>query len=332
MNTDLLKRFQRWLLIALTFGILLYLFGSVWAGLSTIQNQLFHYNWWAFVVAIALTLCNYGLRFIKWHYLCNRLSIKISRKDNAWIFLAGLSMAISPGKAGELLKPYALREKTSTPMAHSIPALITERLTDGIAMLILAAIGITSYAAGKIHFLLIPGMITIIGLLILSHEGLSMWILKKLGTLPLINRVSDKLTELYRAMRTCLAPVSLIWTVILSLFAWAAECVAFQVIFQGMGVENADFDICFFVYAFATVAGSAMPGGLGVTDGALIGGAQELIAGISPAQATLAAILTRLATMWFGVALGAIALFRISKLFDQKSPTDSTSKDIQLEQ
>jgi uncharacterized protein (TIRG00374 family) len=234
-------------------------------------------------------------------------------------------MAISPGKAGELLKPYALREKTQTPMAHSIPALITERLTDGIAMLILAAIGITSYAAGKIHFLLIPGVITIIGLLILAHEGLSLWILKKLGTLPIINKISDKLTELYRAMRTCLAPISLLWTVFLSLIAWAAECVAFQVIFQGMGVHNADFDICFFVYAFATVAGSAMPGGLGVTDGALIGGAQELIAGISPAQATLAAILTRLATMWFGVALGTIALFRISSLFDQKSPQDPTS-------
>jgi uncharacterized protein (TIRG00374 family) len=327
MKKDLLKRFQRWLLIALTFGILLYLIGSVWAGLSTIQDQLFQYHWWAFAVAIALTLSNYALRFVKWHYLCNRLSINISLKDNAWIFLAGLSMAISPGKAGELLKPYALREKTGTAMAHSIPALITERLTDGIAMLILAAIGVTSYAAGKIHFLLIPGIITIMGLLILAHEGFSLWILKQLGKLPIINKVSDKLTELYRAMRTCLAPVSLIWTVILSLFAWAAECVAFQVIFQGMGVENASFDICFFVYAFATVAGSAMPGGLGVTDGALIGGAQELIVGISPAQATLAAILTRIATMWFGVALGAIALFRISSLLDQNSSEESVKHE-----
>lgn len=316
MNKDLLQRFQRWLFIALTVGIILYLVGSVWAGLSTIKHQLIQYQWWAFFVALALTLSNYILRFFKWHYLCKRLEIDISLKDNAWIFFAGLSMAISPGKAGELLKPYALRAKTQTPMAHSIPALITERLTDGIAMLILAAIGVTSYAAGKMHYILIPGVITFIGLLILAHEGFSLWILSQLGKLPIINKISDKLTELYRAMRTCLAPVSLIWTVMLSLFAWAAECIAFQVIFQGMGVETADFDVCFFIYAFATVAGSAMPGGLGVTDGALIGGATELIAGITTGQATLAAILTRIATMWFGVALGAIALMRISTIFE----------------
>ena len=325
MNKDLLQRFQRWLFIALTAGIILYIVGSVWAGLSSIQNQLIHYQWWAFFVAILLTICNYIVRFFKWHYLCRRLDIDISAKDNAWIFFAGLSMAISPGKAGELLKPYALREKTQTPMAHSIPALITDRLTDGIAMLILAAIGVTSYAAGKMHYILIPGVITFIGLLILAHEGLSLWILTQLGKLPIINKISDKLTELYRAMRTCLAPISLIWTVLLSLFAWAAECVAFQVIFQGMGVENADFDVCFFIYAFATVAGSAMPGGLGVTDGALIGGATELIAGITTGQATLAAILTRIATMWFGVGLGALALLRISSLLKtpESPPTEN---------
>ena len=204
-------------------------------------------------------------------------------------------------------------------MAHSIPALITERLTDGIAMLILAAIGVTSYAAGKIHYLIIPAALTLIGILVLAHEGLSLWILKQLGKLPLINKVSDKLTELYRAMRTCLAPSSLFYTIILSIVAWAAECVAFQVIFQGMDVHNAGFDVCFFIYAFATVAGSAMPGGLGVTDGALIGGAQELISGISPAQATLAAILTRTATMWFGVALGALALIRVSQLLEEST-------------
>ena len=68
------------------------------------------------------------------------------------------------------------------------------------------------------------------------------------------------------------------------------------------------------VIAFATVAGSAMPGGLGVADGALIGGAKELIVGITVEQAMLASILTRIATMWFGVALGALALLKLSSI------------------
>ena len=312
MKKPLIQRFQKWFLFSLAFGIALYLIGSVWAGLHQVQEELQSYQWWAFGVAILLTLLNYFLRFIKWHYLCKRLDIEISLQENFWIFFSGLSMAISPAKAGELLKPYALKVKTGTPMTHSVPALITERLTDGIAMLILAATGITSYAAGKVHYLVIPAVITLGILLILAHEGLSMWILRKMSKIPFIQKISTRLEELYRAMRQTLAPLSLLYTVFLSLIAWSAECVAFQVIFQGLGIQGASFGACFFIYAFATVAGSAMPGGLGITDGALIGGAQKFIIGLTTPQATLAAILTRIATMWFGVAIGALALMRLS--------------------
>lgn len=313
MKGDLLKRFQKWFVIAIAAGVFLYFFGSVWVGVDKIQGALKEFQWWAFVVAIVLTLSNYALRFFKWHYLCRRLDIDIDMKSNAWIFVAGLSMAISPAKAGELLKPYALREKTGTPMAHSIPALITERLTDGIAMLILAATGVTSYAAGQVYYLLVPAVLTLLGLAVLAHEGLSLKIIALLSKLPVLSKISEKLQELYRAMRQCLAPISLFWTILLSLIAWAAECVAFQIIFQGMGID-APFGVCFFVYAFATVAGSAMPGGLGIADGALVGGAQKLIKGITTEQAMLASILTRIATMWFGVALGAFALVKVASM------------------
>ena len=131
--------------------------------------------------------------------------------------------------------------------------------------------------------------------------------------LPLIGKVIPKIEEMMTAMQTCVAPLSLLFTIFLSIIAWGAECVAYQLIFAGLGVE-APFDVCFFLYAFATVAGSAMPGGLGVADGALIGGALQFIPGITQSQAITAAILTRIATLWLGVAVGAIALLKISNV------------------
>jgi len=95
-----------------------------------------------------------------------------------------------------------------------------------------------------------------------------------------LKNIIPKLEEMMVAMRECVAPLSLLWTIFLSVIAWGAECVAFQLVLQGMGIE-ASFDACFFIYAFATVAGAAMPGGLGVADGALIGGAMQFIAGIT---------------------------------------------------
>jgi uncharacterized membrane protein YbhN (UPF0104 family) len=101
--------------------------------------------------------------------------------------------------------------------------------------------------------------------------------------------------------------------------------VAFQLIFLGLGVD-AGFDVCFFLYAFATVAGSAMPGGIGVADGALIGGAMKFIA-VTKAQAITAAILTRVATLWLGVGLGAFALLQITRILQQYPVPSSTPTD-----
>ena len=84
---------------------------------------------------------------------------------------------------------------------------------------------------------------------------------------------------------------------------------------------------------FATVGGAAMPGGLGIADGALIGGAMQFI--LSPgldvdqarAIATTAALLTRIATLWFGVGLGAIALLKVSSILkDYQADDDNDSE------
>ena len=72
-------------------------------------------------------------------------------------------------KAGEVLKSYVIRERTGTPMAQTIPAVITERLTDAIAMLLLAGIGITTYAADQIHYVIIPAVIALAGIGVLLH-------------------------------------------------------------------------------------------------------------------------------------------------------------------
>jgi len=316
---SLLIRFQKWIAVAIAFSVLLYLGLTIWADGEKIQDELQDFDWMMFVYAILLTFSNYLLRFVKWHYLLKRLNVQMPLITDAWNFIAGLSMAISPGKAGELLKPYVVREVTKTPMTRTIPALVTERLTDGIAMLMLAAVGVTTYAGDQVHYLIIPAVVTAAGLLVLSNHSLTMFFINLLRPLPIIGKVIPKIEDMISAMRTCVAPISLLWTVFLSFFAWGAECVAYLLIFRGLGVE-APLDICSFIYSFATVAGSAMPGGLGISDGALVVGAlsflktAEGVAYVTYSQAVAAAILTRLATLWLGVGIGALALLKVSNL------------------
>ena len=326
MSAPLLIRFRRWVVAAIAVGALLFLTGSIWAGFDQVKLALARFAWRWMVPVLLLTSVNYSLRFVKWHFLLGRLGVKMPLADNAWNFAAGLAMVISPGKAGELLKPYVVRARTGAPMARTIPALVTERLTDGIAMLILASLGVTTYAGDKVHYLTIPAAVIAVGIGVLSSKRLSMAILRACEGLPMVGKVVHKLEEMYLAMRTCLAPVPLVLTLALSMVAWGAECVGYMLVFHGLGID-ATLDVSVFLYAFATVAGGAMPGGLGVADGALAGGAVALIPGLDHASAVAAAMIIRLATLWFGVLLGAGALFKLSNMLGGHLDLDHTDDD-----
>lgn len=317
MAPDLVSRFRRWVVVGIAVTALLYVAGSVWAGFRELGTELGRFQWVWILPVIALTLGNYFLRFLKWHYLLGSLGVAMPWKADAWNFTAGLSMAISPGKAGELLKPYVVRAVTGTPMARTVPALITERLTDAIALLILAGVSITTFAADQVMYVIVPSVLTASGLAVLASRRLSLGILGVLGKVPLVNKVQPKLLEMYEAMRLCVAPVPLFITVAISVVAWGAECLGFQLVFTGLGVD-APFDVCFFLYAFATVAGSAMPGGIGVAEGALAVGAMQFLPGLTEAEAAAASLLTRLATLWLGVGLGALALIKVSSMLGGK--------------
>jgi uncharacterized protein (TIRG00374 family) len=90
--------------------------------------------------------------------------------------------------------------------------------------------------------------------------------------------------------------------------SWALEGMSLYVILLGFHAEtSASFAL--FVYATSQLAGALIPvpGGLGITEGSL---EQQLtrLGHVPSAAATSAMILVRVATLWFAVALGFVAL------------------------
>ena len=88
------------------------------------------------------------------------------------------------------------------------------------------------------------------------------------------------------------------------------------------------------IYAAATLVGavSALPGGLIGTEGSMIALLQQ--SGISRAAASSGTLLVRLATLWFAVAVGLLALLWLhhfktmaATLPDSAAPSDSEAGD-----
>lgn len=305
--------FRRWAAWAVALAALGYLAYAVWKGFSETAAELVGFVWSLYVPVLGLTLVNYGLRYLKWHYLLHQLGVHVPHRANLWVFAAGLAMVISPAKAGEVVKPYLVRELTGASMARTIPALVAERGTDGIAVVALAAVGVSTFYAEATH--LIWGTIGAIAaaLVVLSSRTLATGVIRTIGAIGPLRGVAARLDEAYTALRTCLAPVPLLVTVAMSLVAWWAECVGYWLVFKGMGV-SAGLDVSTFLYAFATVFGAPSPGGMGMADAALAEGAVALVDGLSAPQAVAASLLIRVATLWFGVVLGAVALVRLERV------------------
>lgn len=308
---DAMARFRRWIAITVALAVLGWLTYALFRGFSETADELSGFRWGLYIPVLLLTLVNYSLRFFKWHYLLGRLGIRIPLRTNLGVFMTGLAMVISPAKAGEVVKPYLIRVITGEPMSKTIPALITERATDAIAVIILATIGISTYYAEGVRMLLFAACLIVAALVIIAVKPLAM------GCIGLVRHISDtiadRLETAYLAMRTCVAPVPFFVTITVSLTAWWAECVGYWLVFKGLSVE-VGLGLSTFLYSFATVFGAPMPGGLGMADVALVEGALPLVEGLTPGQALAASMLIRLATLWLGVIIGAIALLRIDTL------------------
>ncbi|MEQ1565005.1 MAG: lysylphosphatidylglycerol synthase transmembrane domain-containing protein [Myxococcota bacterium] len=310
---DAMARFRRWAAIAVALAVLMYVAYGLWTGLSATGAELARFNWPLYLPVLALTGVNYGLRYVKWAYLLDLLGVRVPRRANAWIFASGLAMVISPGKAGELVKPYLVNVVTGAPMMRTVPALFVERGSDGLAVVMLAAVGVSTYYSEATSLIWITLGVCAAMVVALSIRPLMLGILGLLSKVPGLGRVGDRLLEMYEATYVCLRPVPLAITMVVSLVAWLAECVGYWLIFHGMNVE-ASLDGATFLYAFATVFGAPSPGGMGMADAALVEGASKVIPGITGPQAVAASILVRIATLWFGVLVGAVALLRMERV------------------
>src|SRR5579872_1337163 len=96
-------------LLSLLFGVLVLTVLALVGDAPNVGAALRRFPLAYIPAVLGLTLWNYALRFGKWHLYLRALRIPIGFADSLGIFLCGLSMAITPGKAGELLKSVLLR-------------------------------------------------------------------------------------------------------------------------------------------------------------------------------------------------------------------------------
>jgi uncharacterized protein (TIRG00374 family) len=296
------------LYLSIGLGAAVYLGFSIYLDAGLLVRALGRFDWVAGAVALLLAALNYLTRFVRWQLYIRSLDISIPHRESFRIFLSGLALSVTPGKAGELLKAYLLRKSSGAPIGKGASAVFAERLTDFISLLLLSLVGIYSFDNGAWTLAVVAsGIVSLF--LVLFVPGAIPFVLHLLARLPRANRLVEPIEDAYVSARLLLSPGMLVRGLSIGLVAWFAECAGFYFVLSGFGAA-VSLSSATFIYAFSTIFGALtlLPGGIGTTEGSMTG--LLTLQGIPIVDAAAATFVIRVCTLWFAVAVGSLVLVR----------------------
>jgi uncharacterized protein (TIRG00374 family) len=303
----MVSNWRKKVLLSLAFGALVFIALTVYADLDDLIAAFADFNWWYVPLILCCSTTNYIFRYLKWDYYTATLDIRPKLGENLIIFFTAFTMAVTPGKFGEVLKSYLLKRINGTPISRSAPIVIAERLTDFIGLVLLLIVGAYVFDISRIAVITFAVFFALLTALLAWRRG-SIAMIEFFGRLSFLHRFLDHAKDAYESMYVLLRPRPLLIAVVLSVVAWSFECFGYWIVLHVFEAPPTILKATF-IYAFSTVVGaiSMLPGGLGTTEGSLTGLAQ--LAGTSQDIAVASTFLIRAATLWFAVVIGIIVTF-----------------------
>jgi uncharacterized protein (TIRG00374 family) len=277
---------------------------------------------WVFLLALA----DHIVRYWRWEVLLKCATKRpVKRTENLLIFLAGSLLIFTPARAGEVAKSLYAQKLFRIPVAASIPVLIAERVGDIAVMATLSGIGFL--LMGRTPDLWLAGIILGGSL---TFFVIAPILLQRAYDRRNVRRIAESrfgqaLAHANESRRTLLSLPVLGSNAGLGATAWVIEVLAYylSLIAVGAASDVPLFILALAVFPLASIGGalSFLPGGLGATEGGLVGLA-VLIGGVSAEAALLAALITRAAILGVVVLAGFVALPFLHHIPTPNQPED----------
>jgi glycosyltransferase 2 family protein len=290
---------------SVVLALALYAGAFLAADLAQVRSAAGRLGWDGWLLVLALSLVNYGLRFLRWHGYLGLLGERVPLGRHLLCYLTGFAFTTTPGKAGEAVRSLYLRGY-GVSYPHSLAALFAERVLD-VAAVVLLALGVVVLFAEFRWLVAVLGLAVLLLLPLVHSSWLVGWLEGRDPARGRLAALLGHLGALLRASSRLLAWRPLYGGLALGVIAWGAEGYAFYLILDRLGMEVSPW-LAVGVYGAGILAGaiSFIPGGLGTTEAAMI-----LLLGLlgaDAATAVAATLICRVTTLWFAVGLGLLAL------------------------
>jgi glycosyltransferase 2 family protein len=303
------KRLPLILLVAAIAAVAYFAWAAA-SDLSVLKEAMHSITGVQLLVVFLLSVANYALRYLRWRVLLQELGHRIPERMNIAYYLAGFAFTATPGKAGEAIRTLYLMPHGVSP-GHSIGALVVDRLSDLIAIALLALLLFLPFEI-VVALTVLTGLAwAVLAMLKRRFASNLTWPSVRIPFLVRIGRRLDGLASVAGVAARLLHPRLFAFSLAIGFVAWAAEGYGLYVFIAAMG-GTLQPALAVGTYAASILIGvvSLLPGGLGSTEAAM----SLLLThhGVTSGMAIAATILCRVATLWFAVWLGLAAAVWLS--------------------
>ena len=295
-------RWRAWSLqVALVAGaaLLLYFGLASWSEPGRVAAVLRRFSPGAAAAAAGLVLAGLALRALRWHLYTRVLGLGVPAGPSLLAFIASFAFTATPGKVGEVVKSFLLKRRFGVPVSSTAASLVVERVTDLLAMLMLAAVGLAGGAlsgraathanaaegalatadagaatgsatadaglsGGSLTLLLGSALVLALALAFLMSPALQRLLLAPFARVPGLRRAALVLPSLFESSRRLLTPLPLVAGLALAVGGWSCEALALDRILGALDAA-VPLPAAFFAFAASSLLGvlSMLPGGLG---------------------------------------------------------------------
>lgn len=302
-----LGKILRALVIAVLLSALVYTVMVVLSDGRAVASALGKLSAATVLLVLGMSTLAYVLRAVRWGWLMARIGYPVRLADALYLHLSGQTMGVSPGRVGEVFKPYLAREVAKMPMGVGLALVFSERVADLIAVCILALGGLTVFGK-SLSALAAVLAVVLAGTALASSEWFHRLALRVLGRQRWAKRHMEVLASASDAIQRSLTWRMLALSVPMSVVAWGLEGLGLWLLLRTLDPLALAPLAAVSLYAVSTLVGAFtfLPAGIGFTEASLAG--VLVAADVAASSASVATLTIRVATLWWSVLLGWIAL------------------------
>jgi uncharacterized protein (TIRG00374 family) len=238
------------------------------------------------------------------------IGIKLSVKENLKIFLSGLSMLITPGGSGVLIKSYLMHQKYGHNIVKTMPLVFVERFYDVVGIILLIAISSLFVYSIEAVMIIMPSTAIVFVLIYLLKTRKSLkFVIRSLKKIKFFDKILSDDQEFYDSLNSLFQTKTILTILALVTSLTFFESLMFYFGFLSFGIDLGFFTSIQTFYA-SVLFGSffLIPGGIGATEGLFVTLLTQKNIELSLASSLI--IFLRLSTIWFLTAVGFFVILR----------------------